>query len=66
MDKQNLNEVHGYTGYLLFELSKCGTAIKVGGKKPKWQEIKFNRAGEPYCTHYGRRIPLNQILRVEI
>jgi hypothetical protein len=60
---QNLEQVHGYSDYLVFQLSDCGTGIKVGGKKPKWQEIKFNMSGEPYCTHYGRRIYLNQILR---
>jgi hypothetical protein len=61
---QNLEHVHGYSNYLLFQLSECGTGIKVGGKKPRWQEIKYNSTGDPYCTHYKQRIYLNEILRV--
>jgi hypothetical protein len=65
MNKQNLREVHGYGLGLLFEISKCGDAIRIGGKKPRWQEIKFDNNGEPYCTHYRRKILLSLILRVE-
>ena len=65
MDKQNLKEVHGYTASLLIELSNRGTAARIGGKKPRWQEIKYNTKGEPYITHYKRVIYLSEVMRVE-
>lgn len=64
-EKKNLKEVHGYTSNLLIELSKCGTGARIGGKKPRWQEIKYDQSGEPFITHYGLKILFNQVLRVE-
>jgi hypothetical protein len=66
MENQNLEEVHGY-GYdnLLIELSSCGSSVRVGGKKPNWQSIKYDLKGEPYLTHYGKKYELSGFLRVE-
>ena len=61
-----IKQVHGYTSSLLVELSNCGNALRFDGKKPKWQEIKYDNNGEPFVTHYGRKIFCNTILRAEI
>ena len=30
-----------------------GARLKYYGKQSRWQEIKYNQAGEPYVTYYG-------------
>ena len=52
---QNLENVNGYKPMsnvhnLLIELSGCGSAARLGGKSPKWQDIKFDNKGETYTT----------------
>ncbi len=66
---QSLENVNGYkpmsnTHSLLIELSDCGSAARLGGKSPKWQDIKFNNKGEAYITHYGVRHYLDEFMKV--
>jgi len=31
--------------------------------RPRWQEIKYNRAGAPFVTFHGRRLYLDNFFR---
>ena len=58
-------------GYAI-EVSNDGSMARVRAdfgepnitKHPRWQEIKFNKAGDPFVTFNGRRMKLDNFLRV--
>jgi len=57
--------VSNFGGYEI-ELSDCGGAarLKYYDKVSRWQEIKYNNASESYVTYYGRKILLNNFIKV--
>lgn len=74
--KNNTFIVHGYLtlnnwGGIEIQLNETGEAARVrdnfGGEKvnkTKWQEIKYNREGEPFIIHHRRKYHLSQFLKV--
>ena len=59
--------ISNFGGYEI-QLSDCGDGarLKYYDKVSRWQEIKFNVAGEPYVTYYGRKLELNNFMRNNI
>jgi len=58
------------SGYcaLLIEINNSGDGAKVWWAdtpeaRPRWQEIKYNNAGDPYVVHYGMRYKLDLFIR---
>lgn len=48
-------------------INNCGDAVIYSwyGKIAKrWQEIKYNRSGEPFFTIYGRKYYLSEFMRI--
>jgi len=55
------------TGGIEIEVSPCGDGARLRSNTAtngRWQEIKFDRDGEAYVTHHGRKYGLDEFMRV--
>lgn len=53
-------------GGMEIQLSDDGEAARLQyyGKPSRWQQVKYNRSGDPYVTHFGRKYSLNQFMKI--
>ena len=58
-------------GGLEIQISECGEGARVrdnyGGEKrnkTRWQQIKYDRQGEPFIIHHRRKYHISEFMRV--
>ena len=55
--------VSNFGGYEI-QISDCGDGARIKYfNVSRWQEIKYNNAGDPFVTYYGRRLLLSNFMK---